>query len=367
MAQDFSQLDKPVQFLKGVGPKRSETFGRMGIVTARDLLYYVPRRYDDASTIQPLSSLDVGMDATAVGRVRSKGVIPTRSGFRIFQAVLQDDSGMITCAWPGQPWLDRRIRKGDLLLVTGPVKFFHGRQLQPREFTLLGREEEEDEEVFGTIFVSYPASEDMPQWVLRRVFSRNLDWLLKQIDTEEYLGPSERTELKVISLSSALEALHRPTSLTQVEAGRRRLAFDELFFLQLVQAQVRFQQREAQPGIQFKRTNELIKPLHSSLPFDLTGAQARVLREIYADMSSDRRMSRLLQGDVGSGKTVVALFAILLALESGHQAVLMAPTEILAEQHARKIRNMLDPLGVELLLLTGSMTAGQKAEAHSAL
>ncbi len=368
MAQDFSQLDKPIQFLKGVGPKRSETFGRMGIVTARDLLYHVPRRYDDASTIQPLGDLDVGMDGTAVGRVRSKGIIPTRSGFRIFQAVLEDDSGMITCAWPGQPWLDRRIRKGDLLLVTGPVKFFHGRQLQPREFTLLGREDEEEEEgSLGTIFVSYPASEEMPQWVLRRVFRKNLDWLLKQVQSEEYLSQHEIGELGLISLAAALEALHRPISLSQVEAGRKRLAFDELFFLQLVQAQVRFQQTEAQPGIAFTRTNELIKPLHSSLPFDLTGAQARVLREIYSDMSSDLRMRRLLQGDVGSGKTVVALFAMLLALEGDHQAVLMAPTEILAEQHARKIGDMLAPLGIELLLLTGSMTPGQKAEAHAAL
>jgi ATP-dependent DNA helicase RecG len=364
MSQDLSQLDKPIQFLKGVGPRRSEAFGRMGIVTARDLLYHVPRRYDDASTIQPVSSLDVGMDATAVGRVRSKGTVPTRSGLRIFQVVLQDESGMITCAWPGQPWLDRKIRKGDLLLVTGPVKFFHGRQLQPREFTLLGREgEEEDNEVPGTIFVSYPASEDVPQWVLRRVFARNLDWLLKQVEAEEYLDAENRKGLGLIPLGGALGAMHRPSTLTQVEKGRRRLAFDELFFLQLVQAQVRFQQTEAQPGIAFGRTNELIKPLHQALPFDLTDAQARVLREIFSDMSSPRRMSRLLQGDVGSGKTVVALFAMLLALEGGYQAVLMAPTEILAEQHRRKLGEMVGPLGVDVLLLTGGLSAGERREA----
>ena len=142
MSQELFQLDKPVQFLKGVGPRRSEALARMGILTARDLLYHVPRRYDDASTIEPVASLDVGMDATALGRVRSKGVIPTRSGLRIFQVVLEDESGMITCAWPGQPWLDSKVRKGDLLLVTGPVKFFHGRQIQPREFTLMEREGE---------------------------------------------------------------------------------------------------------------------------------------------------------------------------------------------------------------------------------
>ncbi|MGD2123180.1 MAG: ATP-dependent DNA helicase RecG [Gemmatimonadota bacterium] len=367
MAPDFSQLNKPVQFLKGVGPKRSEAFRRMGIITARDLLYHVPRRYDDASTIQPVGTLDVGMDATAVGRVRTKGIIPTRSGLRIFQAVLQDESGMITCAWPGQPWLERRIREGDLILVTGPVKFFHGRQLQPREFTLLAREDEEEDAAQGTIFVSYPASEDIPQWVLRRVFSRNLDWLLEEVETEEYLGPEERETLGLIPLGEALEALHRPGTLGQVELGRQRLAFDELFFLQLVQAQVRYQQTEAQPGIAFQRTNELIKPLHSSLPFELTEAQARVLREIFADMASPRRMNRLLQGDVGSGKTVVALFAILLALEGGYQAALMAPTEILAEQHARRIGEMLDPLGVGTLLLTGSLKTADRNRALEAL
>jgi ATP-dependent DNA helicase RecG len=364
MSQDFSQLDKPIQFLKGVGPRRSEAFGRMGIPTARDLLYHVPRRYDDASSVQPVGTLDVGMDATAVGRVRSKGIVPTRSGLRIFQVVLQDDSGMITCAWPGQPWLDRKIQKGDLLLVTGPVKFFHGRQIQPKEFTLLGREGEgEEHDPSGTIFVSYPSSEEIPQWVLRRVFEENLDWLLKQVEVEDYLAPAEREELGLLPLGQALGIMHRPASLESVEKARQRLAFDELFFLQLVQAQVRFLQTEAHPGIAFRRTNDLIKPLHEKLPFKLTSAQARVLREILADMGSTRRMSRLLQGDVGSGKTVVALFAMLLALEDGYQAALMAPTEILAEQHARKLKVLLDPLGVEVVLLTGSLGAAERRQA----
>ncbi len=365
---DFSQLDKPIQFLKGVGPKRAEAFRGMGILTARHLLYHIPRRYDDASTVSPVSSLDVGMDATAMGRVRSKGIIPTRGGFRIFQAVLQDDTGMITCAWPGQPWLDRRIRKGDLILVTGPVKFFHGRQIRPREFTLLAREGQGDEEeASGTIFVSYPAGEELPQWVLRRVFGRNLEWLLKEVRREEFLAPEDRRALGVMELSQALQALHGPQALSQVEAGRRRVAFDELFFLQLVQAQVRHRSRDALPGIPFQRTNEFIRPLHDALPFELTGAQARVLREIYGDMASDRRMNRLLQGDVGSGKTVVALFSILLALEGGYQAVFMAPTEILAEQHARKLSAMLEPLGVAVYLVTGRMSAGDRRSTLEAL
>jgi ATP-dependent DNA helicase RecG len=171
---------------------------------------------------------------------------------------------------------------------------------------------------------------------------------------------SERADLGLIPLPRALETLHRPADLSRVEEGRRRLAYDELYFLQLVQAQVRYQQTEAQPGIAFQRTNQLIRPLHDSLPFQLTEAQARVLREIYADMAGERRMNRLLQGDVGSGKTVVALFAMLLALEGGYQAALMAPTEILAEQHARSLASMLAPLGVEVGLLTGRMGVGER-------
>src|SRR6476469_8523889 len=133
-------LDMPVNYLKGVGPARAESLRRLWIVTARDLLYHIPHRYEDASTIRPISSLEPGMDATVIGRVVSKGIIPTRRGLRIFQAVVRDDSGVIEASWPGQPFLDRSIAKDDLLLLSGTVRFFHGRQLQPREFVHLGGE-----------------------------------------------------------------------------------------------------------------------------------------------------------------------------------------------------------------------------------
>ena len=365
----FFKLGRPVQFLKGVGPVRAESLGRMGIVTARDLLYYVPRRYDDASTVQPIADLAVGTDVTAVGRVRSKGVIPTRRGLRIFQAVLQDDSGMITCAWPGQPWLERKLREGDLLLVTGPVKFFHGRQMRPREFTVLARASD-DSPVggeHGHVFVTYPASEEAPQWVLRGLFEKNLDVLLGEATEEEYMTASEQGELGLPGLGDALEALHRPTSMDRVETARRRLAFDELFFLQLVQAQVRHKETVQAPGIVFGRTNELIRPLHESLSFSLTSAQSRVLKEIYADMRSGRRMNRMLQGDVGSGKTIVALFGMLLAVEAGFQAALMAPTELLAEQHARTLGELVDSLGLRIHLLTGRLRAAERKQTLAAL
>ena len=392
----LTRLDGPIQFLKGVGPRRAEAFTRMGIACARDLLYHVPRRYDDASTITPLARVEVGMDVTAVGTVASKGIVPTRSGLRIFQAVLRDDTGIVTCAWPGQPWLDRTLQVGDRVLVTGPVKFFHGRQIQPREHAVLSRAPKSaagsphtpisqshtpisttpgtrpptpttptPEPTPPTIFVTYPASEHLPQWVLRRVIALNLERLLRHVPAEDHLAPADRRALGLPDLATALATVHRPPSLDRVPAATRRLAYDELFFLQLLQARVRHHVTLARPGIAFARTNRLIRALHDSLPFTLTGAQIRVLREIYADMAAPRRMNRMLQGDVGCGKTLVALFAMLLAVEGGHQAALMAPTELLAEQHAARVRELLAglPCGVELV--TGSATRRRRDEARA--
>ena len=387
----LTQLDKPIQFLKGVGPRRAESFQRMGIVCARDLLYHVPRRYDDASTITPLARVEVGMDVTAVGTVKNKGIVPTRAGLRIFQAVLQDETGILTCAWPGQPWLDRTLRVGDRILVTGPVKFFHGRQIQPREHSVLGRASATPDPhpaapdphptppdphpapstphpaptPPGTIFVTYPASEDLPQWIFRRVIALNLEWLLRHVRDEDHLTANARRALGLADLPAALATLHRPPSIDRVDAAKRRLAYDELFFLQLLQARVRYHATLERPGIAFQRSNQLIRALHDILPFTLTGAQVRVLREIYADMASPRRMNRMLQGDVGCGKTLVALFSMLLAVEGGYQAALMAPTEILAEQHATRIRELLAglPCGVEIL--TGSASGRRREEARA--
>ena len=363
------KLDRPVQFLKGVGPVRAEMLGRMGIITARDLLYHVPRRYDDASTVQPIVDLAVGNEVTAVGRVRSKGVISTRKGLRIFQTVIQDDSGMITCAWPGQPWLDNKFQEGDLILVTGPVKFFHGRQLRPREFTVLARASDESpiKSHDGHIFVIYPASEEVPQWIIRGLFDKNLNVLLEDVAEEEYLTVSEQPKLSLMTLKEALEVLHRPVLMETIERARRRLAFDEFFFLQLVQAQVRYKESVKTPGIVFKRTNKLIRPMHASLSFSLTDAQAQSLRDIYAYMESNRRMKCMLQGDVGSGKTIIALFAMLLAVEGGFQAVLMAPTELLAEQHAERLAKLVNPLGLQIHLLTGRLKTTERKEVLTAL
>src|SRR5213595_4318053 len=160
-------LDTGVTYLKGVGPARAEALQRLGISTAGDLLFHIPHRYEDASTVAPISSLETGMHGTVIGRVISKGVIPTRRGLRIFQAVLRDDTGMIEVSWPGQPFLDRTISKGDTLLVTGAVRFFHGRQLQPREFINLGDDESGTGE--GRVLSVYPATDGLSFKIIRSI------------------------------------------------------------------------------------------------------------------------------------------------------------------------------------------------------
>jgi len=350
------RLDTPINFLKGVGPARAESLRKLGIINAGDLLWHVPRRYEDASTVRHISSLEPGMDATVIGRVISKGVIPTRKGLRIFQAVVRDDSGIIEVSWPGQPFLDRVIHKDDTLLLSGPVRFFHGRQLAPREYVNLGPDENPTSG--GRVLSVYPATEGISFKVLRSLIDAHLDALLPLVEDE--LSRQLLDRAHVVGLADAFRMVHRPTSIAEAQRGRERLAFDELFFVQLLQRRANRLAREERGGIRFENRRHLTSALRERLPYTLTAAQAHALRDIVTDMCSPRRMHRLLQGDVGSGKTIVALFAALLAVENGYQAALMAPTELLAEQHLRTFTTLLEPLEIEPLLLTGSMGARER-------
>ena len=353
----------PAKFLKGVGPVRAELLKKLGVYTAGDLLFHIPHRYEDASTISTISSLEPGMDGTVVGRVISKGIIPTRKGLRIFQAVVKDDSGMIEVSWPGQPFLDRSISKGDMLLLTGTVRFFHGRQLQPREYVNLGDEEEGT--ASGRVLAVYPATEGLSFKVIRTLIDAHLDGLIAQVD--EYLPADVLKYADVLPLAESLRFVHRPKTLAEAAQGRARLAFEELFFVHLLRRRAHVLAREKREGIAFENKRQLTSQLKSSLPFALTGAQTRAVREIVMDMVSPHRMHRLLQGDVGSGKTIVALFAALLAMENGYQAALMAPTELLAEQHLGTVTRLLATLGITPVLVTGSMSAKERREADAKL
>jgi ATP-dependent DNA helicase RecG len=360
------RLDTPVKFLKGIGERRAEALDRLGIRTARDLLWHLPHRYVDASTVTPLAKAELGREVACVGRVVAKGVLPTRRGLRIFHAVLRDDSGVLECVWPGQPFLDRTIVVGQTLLVSGPVRFYHGRQMAPREYVILADAgTEADALTAGKVLPVYPATEGLSHKVIRSLIDRHLDGLIAL--SADLLPESLRRGLNLPTLPEALRAVHRPTSAEEAEQGRRRLAFDELFDLQLMLIRARAVAKRHRSGVAFTVRRELTTRLKQHLPWELTEDQQRSLREITGDMTAPDRMHRLLMGDVGTGKTVVALFAMLLAVENDFQAALMAPTELLAEQHGATLEALLAPLDIKPELLLGRQTAAEKVAVRKRL
>jgi ATP-dependent DNA helicase RecG len=366
MAHGALRLDTPVKFLKGIGERRAEQLGRLGIRTARDLLWHLPHRYVDASSVTPLVRAEVGHEVACVGRVVAKGVLPTRRGLRIFHAVLRDDSGVLECVWPGQAFLDRSIAVGQTLLVSGPVRFYHGRQLAPREFVILADADgDADPLASGKVLPVYPATEGLSHKVLRGLIDRHLDQLIAL--SEDVLPDGIRRAAGLPPLADALRAVHRPASTEDAERGRRRLAFDELLDLQLMLIRARAIAKRQRTGVAFEIKRDLTTRLKNHLPWELTGDQQRALREITGDMTAPERMHRLLMGDVGTGKTVVALFAMLLAVENDFQAALMAPTELLAEQHAATLEQLLAPLEIRPELLLGRQTAAEKSAIRARL
>jgi ATP-dependent DNA helicase RecG len=360
------RLDMPVKFLKGIGERRAEQLERLGIHTARDLLWHLPHRYVDASSVTPLVRAEIGQEVACVGKVVAKGVLPTRRGLRIFHAVLRDDSGVLECVWPGQPFLDRTIAVGQTLLVSGPVRFYHGRQLAPREYVVLAEADgEADPLAAGKVLPVYPATEGLSHRIIRSLIDRHLDALI-ELSTDP-LPETLRQQAGLPPLTEALRAVHRPTSAEDAERGRRRLAFDELLDLQLMLIRARTIAKRQRLGVAFQVKRDLTTRLKLSLPWELTADQQRALKEITVDMTAPDRMHRLLMGDVGTGKTVVALFAMLLAVENDFQATLMAPTELLAEQHSVTLSRMLEPLDIRPELLLGRQTAAEKTAVRARL
>ncbi len=360
------QLDTPVKFLKGIGERRADALARLGIASAGDLLYHIPHRYIDASSVTPVARARVGEDVACVGSVITKAITPTRRGLRIFSAVIRDGSGVLECVWPGQPFLDRTIQKGQTLLVAGPIRFYHGRQMAPREYVVLAEDESESPLEAGRVLPVYPATEGLSHRVIRGLIDRHLDALLMLV--EDTLPEELRRGANVAPLGDALRMVHRPATSAEAERGRQRLAFDELLDLQLTLGRARgIARRERAGGLRFELRRTFTSALRGALPFELTGDQRKAIGEIVDDMASPHRMHRLLMGDVGTGKTVVALFAMLLALENDCQAALMAPTELLAEQHHATLTQLLAPLELAPELLLGRLTAASKGAARERL
>jgi ATP-dependent DNA helicase RecG len=328
------------------------------------MLYFFPRRHDDYSQLKPINRLEYGEQTTVIARVWDAGVRQTRGGGSLFKATLSDNSGFVEATWFNQPYLAERIKRGQQIVLSGKVDEYQGRLcFNSPEWEHL------DEELLhtGRLVPVYPLTEGIGARWLRRLMKRTVDYWSRRLP--DHLPASVRKEANLLDLEAAIAQMHFPDSRKSLERARYRLAFDELFVLQigLLRQRHRWQ---AEPGRALPVEDAVLERFVRSLPYVLTGAQQRTLQQIVADLRSNTPMNRLLQGDVGSGKTVVAALAMALTVAAGAQAALMAPTEILAEQHYQTISRLLAQMpGIHpnVRLLTGSVTGAEREAVYAGL
>ncbi|MDE0962671.1 MAG: ATP-dependent DNA helicase RecG [Candidatus Latescibacteria bacterium] len=362
-------LNLGIEEVKGVGAKRAAVLNEVGIHTLGDLFYYLPRRYLDRSRTLPMARAPIGQEVTLIGHVRQMRFVPGRKPR--FVLVVEDETDDIACTFfQGGRYLQRNFKEGDELAISGKVDLFQGRrQMVHPEYEFIRTNEDELLHT-GGIVPLYTSSADMKERGLRnRGFRRMMHGALEAFadQIEDGLPLAIRQRQGLGELGDSLRKVHFPTSMDEVAVARRRLAFGELFDLQLRLARLRKKRLEQAEGIAFSESQKLVPQLLASLPFELTAAQRRVGAEIYADMQSPQIMNRLVQGDVGSGKTLVGLGAILMAVENGYQAALMAPTEILAEQHYINIKTLVEPLGLTAVFLKGKQRKALRRELLTAI
>ena len=365
----MNALTLGIEEVKGVGAKRAAVLNEVGIHTLGDLFYYLPRRYLDRSRTLPMARAPIGQEVTLIGHVRQMRFVPGRKPR--FVLVVEDETDDIACTFfQGGRYLQRNFKEGDELAISGKVDLFQGRrQMVHPEYEFIRTNEDELLHT-GGIVPLYTSSADMKERGLRnRGFRRMMHGALEAFadQIEDGLPVAIRQRQGLGELGDSLRKVHFPTSMDEVAVARRRLAFGELFDLQLRLARLRKKRLEQAEGIAFSESQKLVPQLLASLPFELTAAQRRVGAEIYADMQSPQIMNRLVQGDVGSGKTLVGLGAILMAVENGYQAALMAPTEILAEQHYINIKTLVEPLGLTAVFLKGKQRKALRRELLTAI
>ena len=348
-----SPLAAPVGSLWGVGGERAAQLARLGIVAIEDLLLHAPRRYEDRRHFRKIAELTKDEPFTARGTIVAQGLKRFRDGNKsVFEFILDDGSARLHCRWWNLPFMEKYFEVGDEVFVFGKLVETKPRTMDHPETEVIEGGEE------GFIHINriapvYPLTEGLPQRWLRGLIWRTLEKFASQLEEPQFVGRASRLSY-VPSRANAVHMIHFPEEMTDVEIARRRLALDEFVELQ-IQIQSRRKNFEAKSRAwPCGGDNRLMKPFLSRLGFKLTGAQTKVLREIRADMGGVHPMRRRLQGDVGSGKTVVAGCTALMALESGFNVALMAPTEILAEQHFRNFQKWFEPLGVKVERQTGS-------------
>jgi len=361
----FRKLSTDVQYIKGVGPKMGALLGRKGLRNVEDMLYFLPRRYEDRRHIKSISSVDIGVRETVMGTIMGVGIQRYRSR-RVLEVTIDDGTGLLTAKWfqGNFSYLGKKFKQGEKLILTGEVKIYLlGKDMLHPDYEIL---DENDDELlhFKRIVPVYSETEGLHQKYIRKIMMRVVEDYSPCISSPIPDEICRRNDL--VDIDYAIRNVHFPDHDQDIEAlndlrspARRRLVFDELFFFELGMALKRkghlFEQ-----GISFTTGGALVKKFYDILPFKLTGAQKRVVGEIESDMSKTFPMNRLLQGDVGSGKTAVSMAAMVTACESGYQAAIMAPTEILAGQHFNNIREWADRLGIKAAILTGSMKAADR-------
>ncbi len=374
-------LAAPLEQIRGVGPQMREKLKRMGISTVEDALYTLPNRYEDRREVRRIAQLRDGAQEVFCGEILAAAeTLTAKSRRRLFEVVLGDGSGQISLKWfhYRREWMQKRFAVGRRLFCSGEVKRFGSiKEIHHPDVDFLspGQSPESamaaDPLSFGRILPVYPLTEGLQQKAARRIWKEVVERFAAIAVSP--LPENLLLRRRLLPLSAALEQAHWPlpeTSLSALEQGtdpaRRALVYDEFFFLELGLA-LRRRGVVLEPGIPFQVQHRYTGPLAKMLPWRLTVAQRRVLGEIKADLMSPHPMHRLLQGDVGSGKTIVALMAALVAIENETQVAVIAPTEILAEQHYRQFRHWLNELGLGATLLSGSLPAREKAEVLKAI
>jgi ATP-dependent DNA helicase RecG len=364
-------LTQPIQFLRGVGPKRAALLHKLHIYTVNDLLWCIPTRYEDRRQITPLGLLQPGQRETFCGTVAALQTQPSRRGKPFVALVLQDNSGLLTCKWfqIRGTHLPERFPVGTRVVGSGMIAlnpYSAGREVVHPDLEAL---DDDDTELlhFGRLVPIYPLTAGLHQKTMRMLMKSAVDTALPCV--QETLPALIRQNHKLPGLQEALRQVHFPDAdldlqllNSQHTVFHQRLVFEEFFLLELGLALRHRATQHEQRGTPYQQPNHLGETLMRHLPFRLTAAQHRVLFEILADMQRPTPMNRLIQGDVGSGKTVVALLAMLMAVSNGFQAALMAPTEILAEQHLATLHDLLRPLGLEVVLLTSAIKGRGRQE-----
>jgi ATP-dependent DNA helicase RecG len=365
----------PVSRLKAVGAaKRAENFAKFGISNLLELLTHYPRRWIDRTREAPIADAGEGVDVLVIGELRSVNGPPPgpRRGPSRVTATVADDSGRLSLVFFNQPYRAKQLKVGSLVAVFGRIGRFNGvKQMTNPTVDVLGDPDERPRPIVAV----YPQSEkvDLPSWTVLRAVEETLA-RCKARGISDPLPKSVRERCSLMERDDALVGIHSPETFAHKEAARRRLAFDELLRVQLVLVMRKRAFERGSVGITHVIDGELVRRFHAHLPYELTGAQRRVIAEIESDLASSTPMHRLLQGDVGAGKTLVAVSAMLVAVQGGHQGALMAPTEVLAEQHAVGIRLLLEGLrvpaddtldgerDVRVELLTSSVTAEKRRD-----